>query len=179
MRNGQVKRAYLVLGPESSGTRLMTRLLIAAGCYGDSDHFQRLDSAVEAGEPLLVWRRSIPHGGTWPDLERMVEIVDALGYGVTAVVMSRDWHSMAISQEQAPHAESAGAALQQIQIAYRYIFASLPDTLPFEIVNYESIVMRPRGTIKYLFVRLGLPVPELPYIYDANGRYYQEVERVT
>jgi hypothetical protein len=179
MQNGSVKRAYLVLGPESSGTRLMTRLLIAAGCYGDSDHHQRLDTAIPGREPFLAWRRSIPHGGTWPDLERMVEIVAALSYGVTAVIMSRDWHSMAISQEQAPHAESAGAALEQIQMAYRYIFASLPDDMPFEIVNYEAVVMRPRGTIKYLFTRLGLPVPELPYIYDANGRYYQEVERVT
>lgn len=34
--------AYLVLGPEASGIRLMASILIGAGCYGDSGHTQRL-----------------------------------------------------------------------------------------------------------------------------------------
>lgn len=30
-----MKTAYLVLGPESSGTRMLARAFVAAGCFGD------------------------------------------------------------------------------------------------------------------------------------------------
>jgi LPS sulfotransferase NodH len=48
------KRAFLVLGPESSGTRLMTKLLMVAGCYGDDGHVQRLDRDPLPNVPFEV-----------------------------------------------------------------------------------------------------------------------------
>lgn len=107
--------------------------------------------------------------------------LDQQGYHVTFIIMSRDWHSMAISQEQAPHAESTEEALANIQRAYRAIFSDLPPGDRYEIVNYEALIQRPAGTVRYLFRRLGLPEPEsLPHIYDGNARYYGEsLEAVT
>lgn len=171
-----MKRAYLVLGPESSGTRLMTRLLIAAGCFGDSGHEQRLDDyGLEHAAKVIVWRRSLPHGGEWPLIPHMVEQLLMHDYEVTAVVMSRDWHSMIISQQQAPHAETVEEAVCNIRTAYGMIFAGLRGT-PFEVVNYEALIQRPLDTFRYLAQRLGLPSVEAPgiYIYDGNERYYRE-----
>ena len=36
-----MKKGIIVIGPESSGTRNLTRLLISAGFAGDSGHEQR------------------------------------------------------------------------------------------------------------------------------------------
>jgi hypothetical protein len=165
------KRAYLVLGPESSGTRLLTRILIAAGCYGDDGHEQRLDSAIP-DEPLLVWRRSLPHDKQWPDIAGLVGLLRLHGYAVTAIVSSRDWHAMALSQVQAPHAPDVSTALVQIQQAYLRIFAGLRSTAtPFRVVNYEALVMRVETSIR-LLEHLGLPAEARIEVHDGNAKHY-------
>lgn len=171
-----INRAFLVLGPESSGTRLMTRLLITAGCYGDDGHKQRLDEHIPDNEPLIVWRRSVPHDGQYPDLAKMVKGLRAVGYVVTAVIMSRDWHAMAESQVNAPHTRSKKVAAANTRDAYRHIFAYLPYQVPYELVNYESLTRRPETAVKRLYERLGLDVPAgaWTYIYDGNAKYYEE-----
>ena len=76
MSEGPMKRAFLVLGAESSGTRLVTRLLIAAGCHGDGGHQQPFDKWQAASSPFdgkdpIVWRRSYPwtEYHLWPNLK--------------------------------------------------------------------------------------------------------------
>lgn len=54
-------RAFFIYGAESTCTRLMRRIFIAAGCQGDGGLEQRFDdeglpSAKEV--PLIVWGRS-------------------------------------------------------------------------------------------------------------------------
>lgn len=170
------KRAFLVLGPESSGTRLMTRLLVAAGVEGDFGHDQRWEDSLPSEEPLVAIRRSVPHRRQWPDIAGLVGDLRARRYEVTAIVTSRDWHSMIISQQAAPHAESVEEALAHIRRAYCDIFSALGlRETPYEVVNYEALTQRPAKMLAYLFQRLGLPVPEsIPYIYDGNARYYRE-----
>ena len=76
---------YLVLGGVSSGTRLVTRLLIAAGITGSGDHQQELDKCIQPGLDRIVWRRSYPHGKPnsierWPDATTMVKSAEEAGY---------------------------------------------------------------------------------------------------
>ena len=170
------KRAFLVLGPESSGTRLMMRLLVAAGVEGDFGHDQRWEGSLPNEEPLVAIRRSVPHRRQWPDIAGLVDDLRARLYDVMVIVTSRDWHSMIISQQAAPHAESVDEALAHIRRAYCDIFAALASRdVPYEMVNYEALTQRPAKMLAYLFQRLGLPVPEsVPYIYDGNARYYRE-----
>lgn len=71
-----MKRLFFVVGPESAGNRLTTRILCESGCFGGYDHYQVLDEFVRdnnknlesiIGESeLVVFRRSIPHGDGWP-----------------------------------------------------------------------------------------------------------------
>lgn len=167
-----MKRAYLVLGPESSATRMMARQLVAVGCYGDSDHVQRLDTAVPDDEPLIVWRRSIPYAGEWPKFYEMVAELSARGYDVTAVVMVRDYHCMAISQE-GQHTADVGEALKNIHAAYLSIFDGLLMTdARYELISYEALVLHP-PSMRYLLRRLGLPEAPLIAIHDGNQKYYE------
>jgi len=173
------KRAFLVLGPESSGTRLMTCLLISAGCYGDDGHEQRLDHGLPVAEPLIVWRRSLPHRGEWPDLRAIIRNLKGAGYETTALVMSRDWHALVQSQLAAPHALDTETALAQIRQAYALIFYMLHVTdTPSEIVNLEALIQRPNEVAGHLMQRLGLPQPTGVEIYDANAKYYSALPLV-
>lgn len=168
-------RAFLVVGPESSGTRLMTKLLIAAGCEGDDGNEQRWDEGLPQGDQV-VWRRSLPHGGVWPDLDEVLWGLNGRGYQVLFLVMSRDWHAMGDSQVQAGHVSDMETALKHIRDAYSRICATLTITgYPFEIVNYETLV-RPGGeAVARLMERLGLTIVRPVDIYDGNAKYYKYV----
>lgn len=167
------KRAFVVLGPESSGTRLTTQLLIDAGCYGDATHIQRLDlQGAPAWAWSVVWRRSAPFCRSWPDLSALVNHVGALGYQVTAVVTVRDWYAMVQSQIRAGHVADEAQALAHIQRAYRLIFNSIAG-VPFVTCVYESLVQRPKAATKALLNTLRLLPVVSTTIYDGNARYYE------
>ena len=168
------RRAFLVCGPESSGNRLMTRLLVAAGCYGDGAHFQRLDRAIPVHEHQIVWMRSVPHAHEWPDLSGMVHQLRGLNYTVQVVVMSRDWTAVARSQVAAGHAPDEATALSNIREAWRHIFTHLNLVdVPYVVVNYESLVQRPSAALAGVMALFGLPLPEHEYIYDGNVKWFQ------
>jgi hypothetical protein len=157
----------------------MTRLLIAAGCHGDDGHVQRLDTEIprmrDIGDaPGIAWRRSLPHDKRWPDIGQMLLRLDVAGYTPMVLVMSRDWHAMIASQLAAPHAPDGMTATANIRHAYHQIFRDLAELdLPYEVVNYESLVMRPHATVRALLARLGLPAPDaLPPIHDGNAKHY-------
>lgn len=169
-----MKRAFLVLGAESSGTRLMTRILINAGCYGNEHHDQTLDNKIPEHESLIVWRRSVPHRKKWPDLVGMVEKLEEFGFEITVFIMSRDWYSMARSQVNAPHVENATKAYENISNAYEYIFAAM-TAMKYELVNYEALTQNSQ-VIESLLTRHNLPHPTRSmYIYDGNAKYYEAV----
>ena len=121
--------AYLVLGPESSGTRLMTRILIAAGCAGYDGHDQVFDTAlpIADGRPI-VWRRSVPHRREWPEIGWMLRLLCEQGYTPRIVVMARDWYAMARSQASAGHVAPRLTAPSPNHLLAKY---SKPNTFSF------------------------------------------------
>ncbi|KKN84449.1 hypothetical protein LCGC14_0289110 [marine sediment metagenome] len=159
-------RAYLVLGPESSGTRMMTEILIAAGCVGDPGHDQHFDQEFPT-EETIVWRRSVPHGGEWPPLDLMIHRLKQSGYAVFAVVTMRDWTAMARSQvEHWNH--SFDSAINNIRTAYPYIFSSmLKFQVPYIMTSYESL--KEYGPQKDLFSAIGLEAPAFE-VRDENRK---------
>ncbi len=150
-------KAYLVLGPESSGTRMMTELLLAAGCIGDAGHTQRFDRAWPTEESPIVWRRSVPHAGEWPPIELLIHHLRSAGYEVYAVVTMRDWTAMARSQVE-HWGHSFESAISNIRMAYPYIFSAL---LKFQVsyimTSYESL--KEYGPQQALFSLIDLTAP--------------------
>ncbi len=164
-----MRRAYLILGPESSGTRMATQMLLAAGCIGDGEHEQRWDDTWPDGETPIVWRRSIPHGGEWPPLDLMIFRLSERGYKVYALVMSRDWTAMARSQvEHWDH--SFDTALNNLRTAYPYIMSALLKfQTPYVMVSYESVTRYGPNVLKPLLEEIGLTVPDFE-VRDANKK---------
>ena len=166
-----MKRAFLVFGPESSGTRLMTRIFVGVDCAGSYGREQPWDDETP-DEDLIVWRRSFPHRGEWPDVSEMIDLLTEEGYEASPIVMSRDWHCTARSQVNNHRPKSMEEAIENIRQAYLYIFDAI-DGLPYEIVNYEALVLRPTPTVNALFGRLGLPTLGGVDVRDENAKYYE------
>lgn len=166
-----MNKAILVLGAESSGTRLVTRLLIAAGCYGDGRHAQRLDILL-IRTSLIVWRRSFPYNECWPNVKKMIHDLQGVGYEVRAVIVHRDWHATALSQISNGHAKTVKGAYRNLQRAYRSI-AEQTNEIEVTLISYESLVQHGQAIVSWLCSRLGIKTPtEIEEIYDANAKWF-------
>lgn len=167
--------AYLVVGPESSGTRLVTRILMAAGCGGSDKHRQPFDLEVPSGLSNLVWRRSFPHRGVTPDLEDLVVKLNEAGYiDVSAVVTHRDMYSTMRSQVDNRTPGSLRVAMTRYRSAYLSIYLQLIELdLPYYTVSYEALILEPEMVPRKLLKMLSLSQEvELEEIYDGNKVYY-------
>lgn len=178
-------KAFIILGPESSGTRYMTRLFIQAGCYGDRGHSQRLDKYIpEVSEGIvkdhkaLVWRRSLPHGSGgdkgFPDIVHMKRTLEFAGYDAYAIVMVRDWSCMLQSQvDKRSRVGDYHTASQNTREAYNRIFMAMHfESIPYFMVTYESMLNK-RAVVRLFIESFALPPPQVNFkIVDGNEKYY-------
>jgi hypothetical protein len=169
--------AYLVVGAESSGTKLMTSILVRAGCQGTDGYPQEWDAGIEAilwgNVHRFVWRRSIPYAGMWPDLYGMVSDCRAKSHFVQIIWMTRDWHAAAQSQVKHGHVPTLEAARANLQIAHSRTASQLIQCSPqaaYVMVNFESLITRPRPVLDWVGAWIGLPLPDVE-IRDENAKW--------
>jgi hypothetical protein len=167
----QAVTGYLVVGPESSGTRLTARLLAAAGCrlvaiVGEDD-----GPALPLDGHLPLIRRSIPHACEWPSMRELRALLCT--ERVQAVVTTRDWFAMAESQVRHGHTPDVETSHANIRRAYGEIFSGLVDVgVPYVASSYESLVCE-RGYGPRLLTLVGLP-PASVATYDGNAKWYAD-----
>ncbi len=164
------KKAFLVLGPESSGTRFVTSLFILAGCYGDAGHEQRLDNEIPDVE-TLVWRRSLPHNKVWVDPQALfLKLYDVGVYQIYPVVCVRDWFCIAESQLKNGYALTRGDAFRNIEQAYNMTYYDLSPVM----FVYEAAMLYGRAYIDMFMSPLGLTIPLGVSVDIRNGddKYY-------
>lgn len=135
----------LVAGPESTGGRLMARILEPVV---DVVHFS-LPMGPSRG------RRYWPPATDWEG-ERFDR----------AVIMVREWHAAASSQARNHGQDDPYATMRN---AYR---ALVDIEVPWWIVTYESLLVHPHATVEHLCKWLGVLAPDLPEIKDGNLKWY-------
>jgi len=173
-------RALLVLGGESTGTRLVTRLCILNGCEGDDDHEQRWDKKLPTpGEyPVIVWRRSIPHGAGsarhFPDPTSLIQELQAIGYEVTVLVTTRCWRATTKSQVAQKHVTSEDEGLENLRRAYLSVIPALWMTdAPVHFVNYEALRDEHAQLALFRASRLGPKTTLTLVVSDENTKHYR------
>lgn len=168
-----MKTAYLVIGPESSGTRMMTKILVQAGCAGDHDYFQRWDTERFAGQKV-VWRRSVPHDGKWLSSTSMINRSIAEGYTPKLIIMNRDWAPVIESQVAHKHSKNHIVALGKVRRAYKEIYDGLlSKNVEFLVISYESLVQRPSKVLQQLSSFTKLPINTDYKIKDGNAKWFK------
>jgi hypothetical protein len=164
-------KAFLVLGPECSGTKMLTEALIKAGVYGQAGHDQEMDNLDFSGRPdSIVLRRSFPHGNAWPDLTHIIRSMSDRGYAVSPIVMFRDKDYCVRSQLRMSSSATSSDSRARYFWAYRFIFKHLSDCGVLPIVCHYSTFVNERPFRELFFKQLGLPCPELE-LFDGNLQY--------
>ncbi|MCG8456045.1 MAG: hypothetical protein MI919_07170 [Holophagales bacterium] len=182
------KRAFLVVGPESHGTHLVTDLLVHGGCHGHSGEHgpwhgdakasardrQPWDEKLPSGEDPIVWRRSMPHLRRWPDLGRMANDLEARGYRIHVVVVTRERFAATQSQLKWGHVANEAEAHRNIEQAFRHIFQHIEAAdLRATVVSYESLLQGSAAQERLLH-GLGLAPPEKPFdVWDGNRKWHE------
>lgn len=165
-----MKRCYLVVGAESSGNRLLGKLLVSAGCTGDDRMDGPFSASLPTHEDPAVVIRSYPHGNEWPDLSDIYRALRNRGYQVRVIVAVRDRHCTVMSQVKSQH-HPAELAQTNVQRAYLDIFQQLGAiNCWYVIVPFESLVLHGEAS-SALLETLGL-TPATVEIRDENGKHY-------
>jgi hypothetical protein len=165
------KQAFFVLGPESSGTRMMTQAFLSLGMYGSGGHSQKLDrEGFSGGHQRIVFRRSVPHGGKMPKIAELIRRMESAGYTVRPIVIVRDKDMCAQSQVKNHHAKTVESARERIKKAVEHIYRELAASGKSpNVVFYEPFV-KFKKVRRAFFARWRLPHPKMDF-YNANEKY--------
>jgi len=180
-----MKRSILVLGIERTGTRIVTKMIIDGGVWGDSNHEQRVNMAL-IGKYLIpdeietvVIRRSYPHNGLYPSINRLIYSMNTIGYPISDIVLTiRDTNFVIISQHKSDKILPFPAEIKDrdreklFQKSLKIIFEQLSKIkIPVTVISYEALVNYPQFIFNHIKDRLNLPKLPNTEIFDGNKKY--------
>lgn len=163
------KKLFLIIGPESSGTRITSRFLIESGCWGSYEHYQILDSAVTSSDvneiqhltkdlSYIVFRQSVPHGQVWPNLTDLQSLFQKAGFDVFFIFTIRDW----IINEKDARQHHAYPKDPQMMLRWRHILKFLPEITDFCFFSTSFLFSNPKRALESLSCLTGYKIrPDL------------------
>jgi hypothetical protein len=169
------RKCFLVYGPESSGTRVMTNLLVNWGCAGEGGHSQLIDSdvwwrAVKDKPDYLVWRRSFPHGGIWPEPSMMIRRLSDHGYQPHFVITLRSKTPCVESQVKVGHVRShKEGEFKLLQAMCQITAFAISFGVPWSMVTYEGLIYSQKLR-RALCKELGLKWQDMEFR-DENSKH--------
>jgi hypothetical protein len=164
------RRAFLVTGPEGSGTHMLTDAFVSAGCHEEARHRKHHhDYRFNDMPDLLVFHRSMPHAQHWPDLRAIAGQMVKAGYVVQPLLIVRDWHCTVQSVIRRDDQRDAHVVERNMRRAIYEASSAFSKALIY--VTYESFCQH-KEFRRWLFCeKLGLPEPMIEIKY-ANEKYY-------
>ena len=165
--------AILLGGPESSGNRLLLRFLVRNGFEDVSNSETGIDHILSE---RVVWLHSFPHGGNWPDVEKISTVLRNFGFSVVALIPIRDMWPTCQSQLSVPHVSSLEEAVHRIRIAHLKLFTEYHRLqIPYIPITYCSLLVHGwKVVVKSLeLLHIKLDVVYEEEIVDQNAKWYQ------
>jgi len=148
---------------------MLTEAFIKSGCYGDCGIDQKMDD-MNFSESLIVFRRSLPHGGIWPNLRYIIEKMKNAGYRIHPIMILRDKFYTVKSQVKNQHVANEIEAKDNIRFAIEYAYRNLAAVgLTPTVVLYEIFVKYPEVR-ELIFKSFGL-MPPIMEFHDGNLQY--------
>lgn len=172
-------KAYLVLGVEASGTRLLTRILMNSGALGEDTHAQSFDVNVPFADSIngpIVWRRSYPHGDSDVDLRSMIIELEMKGWSPHAFVIVRDSIPSINAQAKAEclSTQSELDALKENRRQFSLLFSELYSLgINYNVLTLEGLILDSANVQAWLSTFHGLHTPEsFLHIRDVNHKHW-------
>lgn len=165
-----MKEAILIVGPESSGTRMLTEAFVRLGYFGDFGHSQRLDDMRFVGNPdRIVLRRSMPHDAEWPNLAEIIRRMQDASYYVRPVLIWRDKDCCRLSQA-ANHNHAHETSSSNIPEAIERMFAEFAAVRLWPVCAYLGAFVKYREVRTEFFRRFGEHAPDMEF-FDPDRKY--------
>jgi hypothetical protein len=162
------KKLFLVLGPESTGNHLTSRVLNNMGCFWEEnqkliiDRFTRGECELKdiTENPNIVLRRSVPYEHEWPDPVRYRKLFAGEGYKMYTIILQREWMAAILSQYYHRSA-TVEVAWDTLVKAEKHISKYISDGSvdPFYVLNTSTLMKDPEPVIRGLEVFTGLKWP--------------------
>jgi len=184
-----MRKLFLVLGPESSGSNLTSLVLKTMSCYWEEpqklDLFLRgeMDFKNITDNPNIVLRRCVPYDHEWVNPAVIDIFFKEQGYKMYTIVLQREWMATMLSNyyHRSSTVEEAWETLVKAEkhIA-QYLYGSVLD--PFYVLNTSSLMKDPEPVIKGLELFTGLKWPsDIEYgniVHDSDiGRHQLLLDR--
>lgn len=173
-------KAFVILAPPNSGSRLLTRYLIESGCLGEAGYTQVFDIEVPDSNQHIVWKtHSIKDGtGTIP-LTKILQIIVRLGYEPVVILLNRDIHACALGQVKRGYGGIYENSLKTLQDWYAEAYSFLKKkTIDWMVVSYEAIVASKEEYLEKVFSSYNLKKPTNFYIEDCNEKHFSRRDRM-
>jgi FkbM family methyltransferase len=171
-------KAFIILAPENSGSRMLTRYMVETGCIGETGFTQKFDTELPAPESNIVWKTH--NVGT---VVGTVEIKSAItkaikaGYEPVVLLLFRDPHALASGQVQRGFQTDFSEALALAYSWYVDAFAILKkQKIPWHILSYESMLSYNQDYLKMILSGYELVHPTSFYISDQNQKYFRSTQ---
>lgn len=171
-----MREAVFVCGPEASGTRMLTEAFVRAGYKGDYSHRQRLDHGDLTDAPeKIVFRRSCPHGGQFPNLYEIVHRLQKADYVVRPVIIFRDKDVTVKSQVIARHVENETKSRENIERALFELFTNFVEIDLIPVVIYYKSFVSSEKVRENFFKQFGVNSPEQMKFFNADSKYAKQL----
>jgi hypothetical protein len=165
-----MNEAVFVVGPESSGTKMLAESFVRLGYFGDYGHLQRLDSMRFNGLPeRIVLRRSLPHASNWPDLKPVVGKLREASYSVRPVLIWRDKDYCRLSQYNNQQL-AAETSTGNIEEALLRVYSDLASINLWPTTVYLEAFVKHSHVRAAFFALFGQSTPDMEY-FDPDHKY--------
>ncbi len=170
------KYGVLVTGPESSGTKLVTRLLIDSGYSGSYFDEQPFDDYFN-NEQLLpymncVFRRSIPHAQVNPDYQKIKYWINQSNLHLKTIITVRNYIPCLKSKIKRKH-NTDDVTDEVLMDQFIYLGKWLEHLKPFLIINTSYLTTNSERTLIEIEQFLHTEIIRPFYIYDMDNTHYQ------
>jgi hypothetical protein len=162
------KKAILIVGPESTGTKLLAKCFIQGmGCAGNDV----IDGTIAEGKDPIMVRFSLPAGpvgvSKFVDIAHVNKHLRSKGYDVHAVITSRNWQTMMESGQRQCSQEG-----KWIQLAEEWEFRVDPNSAMVETQAKDKGEGRELEQTKrmiqaaYVQIFKGLVTDNIPFVFS-------------
>jgi len=180
-----MRTAYFVIGPESSGTRLMTKIFRSAGIADPLFGLRRIYNSIlvetikdrlPKNGDIVIWR-SMPHErdeSRWEPLSLSRDGLKDLGFNVRYIITVRELYSHTRSMVSRNHC-SMDDPREAAKAEYRKIFYDVAGN-DFIVVSTSLLMVKPERALTSLseWSGLNLNIPSIrQFIRDEDRKWFK------
>jgi len=181
------RKAFVVVGPESSGTRFVTKLFIRVGLVeplnniecSNSDFLKEVISRSR-GKDSIVCRRSFPHGrrkDMWDIcLSDIRDTLIVYGFDPRFIITIREQYALAGSKLYRKHCSIPDRPYESIRKEYVFILRQLTEDINFYLLSTSLLMVSPNRVLRSLskWVGFDLNTPKnTSFIVDADRKRFK------